>query len=90
MSELLREAILGTANSARADSSADKLIQQLPALDRERALLLCAGTLQGEIISSANILPNACFKGSFSVSLTGIKNCAINVRACTTDIAFGS
>jgi len=43
MSELLREAILGTARTGvRAASSADGLIGKLAGIERERALLLCA------------------------------------------------
>jgi hypothetical protein len=57
MSELLREAILGTAHTgARADSAADVLVSKLEGVDRERALLLCAAT-EALMRRAARVLP---------------------------------
>jgi hypothetical protein len=57
MSELLREAILGTAHTgAREPSAADRLVSKVQGLDRERALLLCAAT-EALTRRAARVLP---------------------------------
>jgi hypothetical protein len=57
MSELLRQAILGSAHTgARASSAADNLVSKLGGLDRERALLLCAAT-EALMRRAARVLP---------------------------------
>lgn len=57
MSELLREAILGTAHSgARGASPADGLVSKLDGLERERALLLRAAS-EALLRRAARVLP---------------------------------
>ena len=59
MSELLRVAVVGTARSGTTEvsaSPADALVDQLPALGRERALLLRAGA-QAVLRRAARVLP---------------------------------
>lgn len=58
MSELLREAIVGTAQSGgRALSLADGLVGQAEGIERERALLLCAG-VEAVMRRAARVLPH--------------------------------